>query len=163
MPAKSPLAPQPPAPPAAAPLADIVHGSRTCYPCCTCAEDLSFKRNPPADLKKKKRPIDTKESNPDQGAVGPDGGGRPEQPLSCEEHKLHAPAKSPVDFEGRKIGLALSGGGFRASFFHLGVLRRLAELGLLRRVAVLSTVSGVIDPGGALLSEAQGRHGDRNA
>jgi predicted acylesterase/phospholipase RssA len=42
----------------------------------------------------------------------------------------------------RKIGLALSGGGFRASFFHLGTLRRLAELGLLRRVEVLSTVSG---------------------
>ena len=41
-----------------------------------------------------------------------------------------------------KIGLALSGGGFRASFFHLGVLARLAELGLLRRIEVLSMVSG---------------------
>ena len=41
-----------------------------------------------------------------------------------------------------KLGLALSGGGFRASFFHLGVLRRLAELDLLRHVGVLSTVSG---------------------
>jgi len=41
-----------------------------------------------------------------------------------------------------KLGLALSGGGFRASFFHLGVLRRLAELDLLRHVEVLSTVSG---------------------
>ena len=41
-----------------------------------------------------------------------------------------------------KIGLALSGGGFRAAFFHLGVLARLAELGLLRRVEVISTVSG---------------------
>jgi predicted acylesterase/phospholipase RssA len=41
-----------------------------------------------------------------------------------------------------KLGLALSGGGFRASFFHLGVLRRLAELDLLRHVSVLSTVSG---------------------
>jgi predicted acylesterase/phospholipase RssA len=40
------------------------------------------------------------------------------------------------------LGLALSGGGFRASFFHLGVLRRLAELDLLRHVEVLSTVSG---------------------
>jgi predicted acylesterase/phospholipase RssA len=38
--------------------------------------------------------------------------------------------------------LALSGGGFRAAFFHLGVLRRLAELDLLRYVSVLSTVSG---------------------
>lgn len=41
-----------------------------------------------------------------------------------------------------KIGLALSGGGFRAAFFHVGVLARLAELGLLRQVEVLSTVSG---------------------
>jgi hypothetical protein len=41
-----------------------------------------------------------------------------------------------------KIGLALSGGGFRAAAFHLGVLKRLRELGLLDRVAVLSTVSG---------------------
>jgi NTE family protein len=38
--------------------------------------------------------------------------------------------------------LALSGGGFRAAFFHLGVLARLAELGLLRQVEVISTVSG---------------------
>jgi predicted acylesterase/phospholipase RssA len=41
-----------------------------------------------------------------------------------------------------KIGLALSGGGFRASFFHIGVLSRLAELGLLRKVEVVSMVSG---------------------
>src|SRR5262249_34311358 len=41
-----------------------------------------------------------------------------------------------------KVGLALSGGGFRASFFHLGVLARLAELDVLRHVEVLSCVSG---------------------
>ena len=41
-----------------------------------------------------------------------------------------------------KLGLALSGGGFRASLFHIGVLARLADLGLLRRVEVISTVSG---------------------
>jgi len=41
-----------------------------------------------------------------------------------------------------RLGLALSGGGFRASFFHVGVLARLAELGMLRHVEVLSTVSG---------------------
>ncbi len=41
-----------------------------------------------------------------------------------------------------KVGLALSGGGFRAAFFHVGVLARLAETGSLRRVEVLSTVSG---------------------
>lgn len=41
-----------------------------------------------------------------------------------------------------RLGLALSGGGFRAAFFHLGALRRLAELDLLRHVASISTVSG---------------------
>jgi NTE family protein len=41
-----------------------------------------------------------------------------------------------------KLGLALSGGGFRASLFHIGALARLAELDLLRRVEVISTVSG---------------------
>lgn len=41
-----------------------------------------------------------------------------------------------------KVGLALSGGGFRAALFHIGVLARMAELGLLRRVQVISTVSG---------------------
>lgn len=41
-----------------------------------------------------------------------------------------------------KVGLALSGGGFRASLFHIGVLARMAELDMLRHVDVLSCVSG---------------------
>ena len=41
-----------------------------------------------------------------------------------------------------KLGLALSGGGFRASFFHIGVLAYLAEIGLLKNIEVISTVSG---------------------
>jgi predicted acylesterase/phospholipase RssA len=41
-----------------------------------------------------------------------------------------------------RVGLALSGGGFRASFYHLGVLARLAELDVLRHLEVLSCVSG---------------------
>ena len=41
-----------------------------------------------------------------------------------------------------KLGLALSGGGHRAAFFHIGVLAKLAEHGLLRRIEVVSTVSG---------------------
>jgi NTE family protein len=44
--------------------------------------------------------------------------------------------------ENQRIGLALSGGGFRAAFFHIGVLARLAELGILPKVEVISTVSG---------------------
>ena len=41
-----------------------------------------------------------------------------------------------------KIGLALSGGGFRASLYHLGVLAQLAEMDVLRNVEVVSCVSG---------------------
>jgi NTE family protein len=40
------------------------------------------------------------------------------------------------------IALCLSGGGFRASLFHLGALRRLHELGILQRVSAISSVSG---------------------
>jgi predicted acylesterase/phospholipase RssA len=40
------------------------------------------------------------------------------------------------------IGLALSGGGYRAAGFHLGVLRLLDGVGLLGDVVALSTVSG---------------------
>ena len=40
------------------------------------------------------------------------------------------------------IGLALSGGGFRAMLFHAGALMRLNELGLLSTVARISSVSG---------------------
>jgi NTE family protein len=40
------------------------------------------------------------------------------------------------------IGLALSGSGLRASLFHVGLLARLAELDLLRRVDVISATGG---------------------
>lgn len=42
----------------------------------------------------------------------------------------------------QRLGLGLSGGGFRASFYHIGVLAQMADLGLLRQVEVISTVSG---------------------
>jgi NTE family protein len=42
----------------------------------------------------------------------------------------------------QKWGLALSGGGFRAAFFHIGVLAQMAELDVLRKVEVISAVSG---------------------
>ena len=41
-----------------------------------------------------------------------------------------------------KTGLALSGGGFRAALYHLGVLASLAERDILRHVEVISCVSG---------------------
>src|SRR5882762_1103626 len=40
------------------------------------------------------------------------------------------------------IGLALSGGGFRATLFHLGAIRRLHELGVLSKLTTVSSVSG---------------------
>lgn len=42
----------------------------------------------------------------------------------------------------KKIGLSLSGGGYRATAFHLGTLRKLDELKILPEVDVLSTISG---------------------
>ncbi len=41
-----------------------------------------------------------------------------------------------------RLGLGLSGGGLRASFYHIGVLAQMADQGLLRHVEVISTVSG---------------------
>ena len=41
-----------------------------------------------------------------------------------------------------RIGLALSGGGFRATAFGLGCLRALHDTDLLRHVAVVSGISG---------------------
>lgn len=42
----------------------------------------------------------------------------------------------------RRIGLALSGGGYRAAAFHIGTLRCLNKLGLLEMIDVISTISG---------------------
>src|ERR671932_173499 len=40
------------------------------------------------------------------------------------------------------IALCLSGGGSRAALFHLGVVRRLDEVGVLSQVRTISSVSG---------------------
>lgn len=53
------------------------------------------------------------------------------------------------------IGLCLSGGGFRATLFHLGVLRRLNDLGLLSRMTMISSVSGGSILNGLLASRWQ--------
>ncbi|HMJ62620.1 MAG TPA: patatin-like phospholipase family protein, partial [Bryobacteraceae bacterium] len=55
---------------------------------------------------------------------------------------LGGDADAALSFILGKVGLALSGGGFRASLFHIGFLARLAELDMLRHVEVLSCVSG---------------------
>ncbi|MDE0178880.1 MAG: patatin-like phospholipase family protein [Gammaproteobacteria bacterium] len=63
------------------------------------------------------------------------------QPLPCMtvSHPVQLPVPSKPN---HKIGVALSGGGFRAVAFHLGVLRALHDRGVLAHVDVLSTVSG---------------------
>jgi predicted acylesterase/phospholipase RssA len=74
------------------------------------------------------------------GATGDDFEGEPSwQALKKVLGDRTAPVRSA--FVG-KIGLGLSGGGFRASLFHIGVLAKLAELDVLRQVEVLSCVSG---------------------
>ncbi|MBN1183871.1 MAG: patatin-like phospholipase family protein [Bacteroidales bacterium] len=41
-----------------------------------------------------------------------------------------------------KIGLALSGGGYRATAFHLGTLKKLNEMDILQKVDIISAISG---------------------
>src|SRR5215470_4497720 len=41
-----------------------------------------------------------------------------------------------------KIGLALSGGGFRATLYHLGLVRFLHDAGILPNVTHITSVSG---------------------
>lgn len=47
-----------------------------------------------------------------------------------------------IDGKVQRIGLALSGGGFRATAFHLGVFRKLQSMGILWKLDLLSCVSG---------------------
>lgn len=42
----------------------------------------------------------------------------------------------------KRIGLALSGGGFRAAAYHIGTFRKLREMGLLEKIDVISSNSG---------------------
>jgi NTE family protein len=47
----------------------------------------------------------------------------------------------PIELQ-RASSLALSGGGFRSTLFQIGTLKRLNELGLLRKITCISSVSG---------------------
>lgn len=51
------------------------------------------------------------------------------------------------------IGLSLSGGGYRATLFHIGSLRRLAETGVLEQIKHVSSVSGGSITAGVLASD----------
>lgn len=72
------------------------------------------------------------------------------------------PSRSTEDSQNRGIALCLSGGGYRASLFHLGALRRLHEFGLLRRLDALSSVSGG-SIFSAFLADAMGKKGLANS
>jgi NTE family protein len=54
------------------------------------------------------------------------------------------------------IALCLSGGGYRAMLFHLGALWRLNELGYLKRIARISSVSG-----GSIIAAVLGMNWDK--
>src|SRR5829696_299557 len=60
------------------------------------------------------------------------------EPCSVTDPRAGAPAPT----QGTPLALAFSGGGFRASLSCLGVLRFLADAGLLHRVRYASSVSG---------------------
>lgn len=47
-----------------------------------------------------------------------------------------------MSMAGKRIGVALSGGGYRAAAYHIGTLRALHRLGILEKVDVISSVSG---------------------
>lgn len=53
--------------------------------------------------------------------------------------------------DGKKIRVAFSGGGFRATFYCLGAFRRLVELGLADKVISISSVSGGSITAGAIM------------
>lgn len=68
---------------------------------------------------------------------------------------LDVPAAAPMPKESKlrsdrgrrngtinRLGLALSGGGFRATLYHLGVLRCLRDAGVLPKITHITTVSG---------------------
>ncbi|WP_452224776.1 patatin-like phospholipase family protein [Lacinutrix chionoecetis] len=55
----------------------------------------------------------------------------------------------------KKIGLSLSGGGYRATIYHLGTLKKLKELNLLEHIDVISTNSG-----GSITGATYGLHAD---
>ena len=42
----------------------------------------------------------------------------------------------------KRLGLALSGGGYRAAAFHLGTLKKLHQMDILSKIDVISTISG---------------------
>jgi NTE family protein len=71
----------------------------------------------------------------------------------CRERGQPRPLEPTRPAEGPPVGLTMSGGGFRATFAALGVVRYLADVGLLGNVRYVSSVSG-----GSVASAALARH-----
>lgn len=66
-------------------------------------------------------------------------GGLASQSTAMMAQEKYLPSSNKIP---NSIGLALSGGGFRATLFHLGAIRRLHELGILPKLTTISSVSG---------------------
>src|SRR5207253_7928979 len=84
-----------------------------------------------------------------------------ETSLSCA--MLQDPVQPiPTDEPGRGpqpgVGLCLSGGGYRAMIFHVGVLWRLCQAGVLRSVSRISSVSGGSITAGLLGADLKALH-----
>jgi NTE family protein len=73
---------------------------------------------------------------------------------------LRPPEHPHPDFPEPGPALCLSGGGFRAMAFHLGVLRRLNELGLLPELTRVASVSGGSITAGVLATRWKDLHFD---
>lgn len=61
---------------------------------------------------------------------------------SATEIAKRSPQKPGLDLRDPGLAICLSGGGYRALLFHLGALRRLNEVGLLKAASRISSVSG---------------------
>lgn len=63
--------------------------------------------------------------------------------MDIDRHGLQSPVQEPGEgLPERGIALCLSGGGYRAMLFHAGALLRLNEIGWLRKLNRVSSVSG---------------------
>ncbi len=72
-----------------------------------------------------------------------------------QPHRLFVPTPSRL-LPMPRIGLALSGGGFRATLYHLGLVRALRDAGQLQNVTDVAAVSG-----GSILAAHLALHWDR--
>jgi NTE family protein len=83
------------------------------------------------------------------GAPISEGAAQDLSPVHYHPHERAEPAPS------ERVGLALSGGGYRAMLFHLGALWRLNQAGILPTVDLVSSVSGGSITAGVLASRWQ--------